>query len=514
MPLRPYLHVANELQRAIHHDPEWDIPGIGALSRQYGVSYCTMQKAVHLLADQGVLNCTVGKKITINPNKARLIGVDAPVARTAQDNFYRNVRQSIVDGTHIVGEPLPKFEFFILEYHVSIHTIVNTCRRLSDEGLIHKVGKKWVVGPRRAALNSPAPLRDTSPVVAMLVGHERAWYKLSTIDHTAPYVGILDSELLKYGFQCRLILSRKIWEDVFVLQTRHSDARPLLRQLGSRLTGSIMCSTSFMRGAYDEWIEMLAPFKKPIIFFDFNNDAGYISRKYPGIRKYFYRFYSDENQALKLAISSLAKCGHRVIGIPYYGHREYSWIRSRVDRIKEIAAGHYPDLKIITSDSTAVDAPHELMRSNPRFREMLQHHAREMLFDKSTALSVDDREPFEQVAANVALSTIPLLKNHQITAVIGLNDVFAREIYFLLNLLGVELPRDLSMISFDNAPASRAYSIATIDYGFARAGYLSAHALIGDIVVRKGVSGNSACECKLINRGSLGVPRKQKRALV
>jgi DNA-binding LacI/PurR family transcriptional regulator len=100
-----------------------------------------------------------------------------------------------------------------------------------------------------------------------------------------------------------------------------------------------------------------------------------------------------------------------------------------------------------------------------------------------------------------------LLGPGQVTALVALNDLVARELYLWTTYAGIKVPGDLSMVAFDNSFACRHFPVSTIDFGFSRLGYLAAHLLIGDIPVRADRNGNIPARPMLISRGSIAGPK-------
>jgi DNA-binding LacI/PurR family transcriptional regulator len=72
--------------------------------------------------------------------------------------------------------------------------------------------------------------------------------------------------------------------------------------------------------------------------------------------------------------------------------------------------------------------------------------------------------------------------------------------------VGLSVPRDVSIISFDNSVECRNFPVSTIDFGFSRLGYRAAHVFIGDIPVKADRYGNVPGICTLVDRGSIGKP--------
>jgi DNA-binding LacI/PurR family transcriptional regulator len=101
-----------------------------------------------------------------------------------------------------------------------------------------------------------------------------------------------------------------------------------------------------------------------------------------------------------------------------------------------------------------------------------------------------------------------LLRDHQVTALIALSDRMAREYHFWLKSVGIAVPENLSIVSFDNSPDSIAFPISTVDFGFSSLAYQAAHLFVGDIRVQADRLGNIASRPRLLERGSLGLPRR------
>ena len=92
------------------------------------------------------------------------------------------------------------------------------------------------------------------------------------------------------------------------------------------------------------------------------------------------------------------------------------------------------------------------------------------------------------------------------TALIACNDYAAMELVYWANGVGIEIPRHLSVVSFDNVGAIEPYGISSIDFGFAQLGYCAAHIFIGDVPVGVDSEGGLGSTCILNDRGSIGAP--------
>jgi DNA-binding LacI/PurR family transcriptional regulator len=201
------------------------------------------------------------------------------------------------------------------------------------------------------------------------------------------------------------------------------------------------------------------------------------------------RFFFNERQANVLALRSLYDAGHRRIGFPYYDKNPYQWVARRFELLRKIAASQYgQSLEILPCRQS----------EEPWYPRRWTGIAAPASPKPSMNAIRAGRAGLEPVRKFIADS--------RITALITPNDVFAHQWYFWLYHLDYNVPQDISIVSFDNAPELRMLPVSTIDFGFARLGYLAAHGFIGDIPVRADAQGNIAGISKLINRGSIAAP--------
>ena len=95
------------------------------------------------------------------------------------------------------------------------------------------------------------------------------------------------------------------------------------------------------------------------------------------------------------------------------------------------------------------------------------------------------------------------------TAFIAPNDAFAQEYFFWFSSLGIKIPEDISIVSFDNNLDTHLLPLSTVDFGFQRLGYQAAHLFIGDIGITADSGGTIISRSELIDRGSIAAPRKE-----
>jgi DNA-binding LacI/PurR family transcriptional regulator len=96
-----------------------------------------------------------------------------------------------------------------------------------------------------------------------------------------------------------------------------------------------------------------------------------------------------------------------------------------------------------------------------------------------------------------------LVSQRRHTAIIAANDNVATEFVTWMTYTGRSVPRDMSLISFDNNPGLALYRLSSLDFGMADLGYLIAHRFIGDVAVHKDVNGNITVMPRFFDRGSI-----------
>jgi DNA-binding LacI/PurR family transcriptional regulator len=108
---------------------------------------------------------------------------------------------------------------------------------------------------------------------------------------------------------------------------------------------------------------------------------------------------------------------------------------------------------------------------------------------------------------------LPLLSKERITALVAPNDELAERYYRWLRLAGVAVPRQLSLLSFDNRPASIPFGTSSIDFGIEALGFQAFHLMLGDIGVRASSKGELRNVAFLNHYGTLARAPEAARAL-
>jgi hypothetical protein len=451
-----------------------------------------MWKAVHRLADRGLVHCAHGRRI-------RIAGPEMPDPETtgAAHRLFHTLKEEILDGTYPTGHTLPKFDYLVTRERVSRDTVARAYRILESRNLACKQGRRWIAGPSRTT-TAPESIHfgnsnEYAPVILVLTHELSAWRAICTAERTRAFSDAFYAAIDKAGVRTRVVLT-----------SAHKTSHPLFASgwrgiaetaamLGDRYLGTLLAGTRITTTDVYRWVPLLVGLGKPVVWFDHNDLGSRCGRNEPGItRGAFYRCHFDEPAAVVTARCALADRGHRQIGIANGRPDYHEWVERRIRLFDSLGTTTNSDCRL-----HAVNAP--------------PVQGAEMKTDSNRApRGASRRKPPALVDSEHAL--LSLLRQDDLTAILAPNDYLAFEYFFLINRMGIRVPDDLSLLSFDNYAAIRSLPVSTIDFGFGHLGYCAAHLFIGDSAVRADRHGDIAARPMLLDRGSLGPPRSSHTA--
>jgi DNA-binding LacI/PurR family transcriptional regulator/DNA-binding GntR family transcriptional regulator len=502
-----YLAVAQRVKAHIDSSSDAFLPSLHQLCKQHGVSLYTMSKAVEELARQGLLEVSQGKRMrVIGKEGAR--GEVAHAGSSSSIALYRKIKDAIVEGSYRAGQSLPKVKYFVLTEHYSNDTVCEALRILEKENLIHKEGRRWAVGPRRADIRARGGLSADSPVVIVFssnVGHHNILFD----QHLEPLTSALYTELSAGGVGTKVAFEYWDKQVAAPFPTDRNSLLSLVNALGNRYQGTFANIHATSMTDLPELLDWLCQFKKPVVWLDMDNKGPQFTRSRIARRNY-YRLYSDEREAISLSVDRLHELGHREIGIAKYkrytGHVYF--VEERIEHVRnKIISDHLP-MTVTVADlwSEPWDEWSDVTDETV-FDELAK--ARTVLQKKNPALKgARFEKELGKLLMKQSRSLTQLLKREKLTAIMAMNEWLGLNYYYWLTHAGVSVPKELSIIGYDNYRRFAHHPVSTIDLKLDDLGYLAAHIFIGDIPVRSDRQGNVPARPVLVDRGSLGPARK------
>jgi DNA-binding transcriptional regulator YhcF (GntR family) len=490
-----YLKIAAELEGRIREDKNFTIPSIAALAASYDAAYQTMWKAVRELANKGIVRTRHGMKTR---------RADDDRSASASERFRETLRSGIETGEYKAGAMLPKLDNLALSGGVSKITITRALRQLAARDLVHSRKRRWFAGPdpaQRQTLSSRYSPAD-APIIVYLYNDMVSWsWSLGQTfsgNFRAPFL----AELLAQGMVVSPCLRESGSAKGVPVPAGVDQVMKYIRGLGSRYAGTLTESVHPKGDGLEEWIPALLRFRKPVIYFDHADRGAYLTRKFFSVKKQYYRLFQDEAAAVSIVVARLSAAGHRIIGL-HGADIDQTWGQRRYAALREQAARMDPPLQIVAAPGIAPWIQENLIEGRSMVLGVARNAGITDPFDEKEEKAISK---FRSRLLSISAPLVSLLRDGKPTALIGLNDNFAREYYIWLRALGGDVPRDLSLVSFDNDSDATFFHLTSIDWGFARLAYLGAHIMIGDIPVRADRQGFIPGACTLIDRGSMGKP--------
>jgi len=501
MPVKRYESLARQIEERLNADPTYELPPLACLAKQESVAYVTAHRAVHLLALHGKLVVRQGAR-------ARRVSSPTPLESAAVTKLRARIKSDIVDGRYLAGEPLPKFDYYMVNQRVSRATIATAFARLASENLICKRGRQWIAGPAASPREASSHL-TRSPVLIMALRNEYDWHVAFTNAHTWPFLASIRTEAAKHGVQLAMILMQEGAPAgaIIPVTVGQNATRRFIQSLGDRYLGAILVDTKPDPDSFAGWVrELSSPDHKPVVFFDSIDIGERFSRTALGLDQYYHRYRLDERAAATMALAALHEAGHRVVGFPTFGEEISTWVLRRLELLREVGGKHSPAMKVLTTHLSEpfweilkpTDDPYGVANFTLSIEEFTSACRQQL------GRSARVRSTMRDVVRYTR--SMRSLLDQGMTALVAMNDWAASMQYRWCRSAGIMVPRDLSMVSFDNHPESEFLPITTIDFGFSRLGYHAAHAIMGDLPVPADREGDIAGQCMFINRGSVASP--------
>ena len=436
------------------------LPSVRQMAQARGVSVRPILQALHQFATQGMLVVRHGGRVeVIIPNQEAQAAVQPePPAEIA---IAERLRAGIAQGRFRAGEALPKATWLCMDWNISTRVLAGACRRLAKEDLLHKQGKKWVVGNDTAK----HPLLSAASRDAILIVCNRPdeWAEFHT-NLLDDFARTIEMEANRLGV--RLIPALTGVLDVpRVFPLGRAEIRRTVQELGDNLRGILLTPLLADLPEFDEWCTWLARFGVPIVWMQDYEPT----RPLPEVAEKLYRITygawvsPDMLTEADLAMQALHAKGHREVVFASNEPKITYWFHLRADEL--------------------------LMRAKPL----------------GMTVHVIEREVDEKALMRLVLD-VP-----KATALLAPNDRFAVRYWQALAEQGIRIPRDLSMVSFDNLADLHPFPITSVDFGMASLGYKAFHLLLGDVPIQVQKGDHVMGISQLVDNGSIARPRSHKR---
>jgi DNA-binding LacI/PurR family transcriptional regulator len=341
----------------------------------------------------------------------------------------------------------------------------------------------------------------------VVVPNYYAWRFFLTSPHFNRFFARFREELNEFGLDWSVAFAHKSGRGTTMFPSGMNEVLSMATAQSDGYRGLLVAGNLSNTRNWREWLVRFKSTGKPSVFYC---SDGTTARSISDVSlpKNCFRAFFDERAAEALVLSRLVQAGHREAVYIRTDADEGNWQTRRHDGLRETGARHTPSLGMrlvdeserLAGDGTFPDTSMMELAAGGR-RAGVEPLERSRLTLPRKAAQKALRQGFSHLAR--------LLGRRGTTAVMAPNDAHAANIMLSLGILGVRIPKDMSLVSFDNDPLTAHYPITTVDLGLQGLAYSLAHLFIGDIPVASDKNRNIVSKPFMSDRGSVGpAPRR------
>ncbi|SDX20609.1 substrate-binding domain-containing protein [Paenibacillus sp. CF384] len=347
-----------------------------------------------------------------------------PIYQVIQD-FIKNQIQT---GVWSPGDKIFTEKELMEKFEVSRITVSNALTGLTKEGWLNRIqGKGSYVHDMALSLRSTA---QSGPSIGMITPAEQEESRRNVIGLILPNISDFFSMRMNKGISKALKQSGYNFVLMLSENSKEREAAAIRELLYMGASGLIIFPVD--AETYNEEILRLKLERFPLVIID---------RYLTGIETHFIG--SDGVEASRLAVNHLYELGHRDIAI-------CSDVPLSTTTIEQRLSGYMKALKELG----------EMINPAMMLTDFYVDYEREEL---------DEQHPLFRY-----------VKNGLATAYITLNGTMALHLFRIVRHLGLEVPKDISIVTFDNLSPSREFNFFTyIDQHEETVGRLAAEQLLG-----------------------------------
>ncbi len=505
-PSAPGIAAAFEFLKGMAADPAWqargELPGVRVLARLSGFSHFTLWKALRRAADAKLLIVAPGRRPRL-PGRMRegaLAREPAPDGPGTGMRRWERVRQEIerdlLQGVYMHGEPLPSLKELQGKYQVCYATLRKALRDL--ERL-----RRWL----------PTPPRGQADVNRHFVVYLAWGDDGGNLHFDEPF----DHEYLK---ALRSACERLNLEPAVVVYSYRGNDLHLVMPPGASLTFPALCRraigflirTACPRDVCADLLPQLARHRKPMAVIDEIGSPSLpdLSRRNRLIRAFVPTISAASGEIMA---RHLLACGHRHVALisPF---RDAVWSRNRFAGLTATLKRADPGAAVMEySLSMPYHQRHEV-RENRAFRLLrrsllgtagwksplpsLQGVASQL--ERETHLAVRRERILEALTPRLESA----LMRKDLTAWVAVDDDTALLILEFLERRGLRVPRDISLVGFDDTAEGARRDLTSYNFDFERFNhYVLRYLLEPARVDKEKAQGMRSPEGRVIVRGSL-----------
>jgi DNA-binding transcriptional regulator YhcF (GntR family) len=467
---------------------QW-LPSDAELAGKWDISARTVRRVMTELSQQGVVERVQGKG-TRKPSGQIPPDIDSfEENRSSSQRLCEALQEAIAAGQLRRGDALPQLKYICLQYHVSDKTVIRAYELLEQQGLVRKIGRYYRVGGFE-----PLTRRPVTRKAYLVTNDETELEQIFEGDQLSEAYQKLDRELRS----CGILLKCTVVSELLDLQRGWINS-------GEYPAGVYLWRVDGKD--FDERVRLVAPFLRksarpglPIVV-DLGSYDGVT--EIPGGLTIVSRGNLTTTQSRSIA-EFLTESVRRDIVLLFDGAAVNDDARQGFLKyqktVYEVLQHSLQPVRInqavIQSDASV--RPEQIVGQAKKRHQGYVDYLQDKYAD---VIRAQKRDVFDSLDV---VDTYGKLVQRFGKNVLWLctRDSIAEQALKALEQLGVKVPDEVSLMTLENAPQRYHLGVSACTPDYELVGYLMAHAIIGDMPLRKTRHGYLRVPCPVTERST------------
>lgn len=489
-----------------HYPKGFRLPSLRNIAATFSVSAGTVEKAMGVLASEGLVRKYVGSGICVASNEEELsnplIGCGPPLRRTEQ--IANDIAARISSGDWKTGDNLPSTKALRFLLRTSPQTLRKALHKSERDGLLHQAGNKWVVGPPAITAK-----RKSNRVYSLSAGAPTLAERLPravSVDFVLPF----EKELANHGIP---LSANRGPNDPNLPNARMLARKDALGFLVHGYNENWARSKKTSQNQLEQELKWISNLGVPSVVF---NCAPVLGRFPKFSFKPFVNVFpvgTDNREAGQVAGFHITAMGHRRMA--FFSYSSDFWNAHRLEGLSRTAISDKARVKEVKPFQANFNKE-ALFRMGKWSKDNLMAPLKvisEELFPSYKGALIPEWPKITSPVGHMLVREHqrslmdPLfeqaLEDRAITAWIASDPSIALAAKKYLRQKNNRVPGNISLISIDDDKDLAFAGITSVNLQKERLGYLAAHCLLGDIPIIKNRKGMIFCPPRIIDRGSV-----------
>jgi len=444
------LYIKNTIEE-LRSSGNYRLPPHRIMAKEAGVPRAILSQVVREMVERGQLK-TMGKWGTLLPEFSPKQEKKSQSQGCKWQRIFKVLQQSIFNGDFPTGSLLPSTKELCYTYSVHALTIRKALHALLNNGLVEPYKRGYRVTQRTVK-------REANTLLLVKRAHidpaDEFFNSFETL-----FVRLLQAECRKKGINLKIVLLRYVEKNIVPLKGSYGELEHELS--GSSILGFIILTSAIRHADFPLVTGALDRFNLPMAIIDQHSTKTLQNCNLTGKQAMIFRLNHDIHAGEEVMRYLLSRGHTKVCYLSIYHGKD--WSQHRLKGCRNVLAGeNRAEQELIYLSADMEPSKNQLAESfrDPARKKLLYKE----LYPLQTSPEPMHRELYETILhdsqVGCAINRMvrkkminKLIKNKirdkSITAWICADDMIAHFLCSLLEEKGITVPRDLSIISFDD----------------------------------------------------------------